>query len=186
MGVVENYLDLKSSKNFIQLSDELAGTENRIAVAKKDYNNVVKTLNTTIKKLQIIYWQECFDLNKLYILEQTDQVRRFLMLTLNKKNIVTKILIMCFIMINTFPVSSLAVVNPTADFYVNDYTGLLDRENENYIINANKSLYDQTGAQIVVVTISSLGNNSLEDYVTELFRNFGIGDKEKTMIFCYW
>lgn len=50
MVVVENYPDLKSSQNFIQLSDELAGTENRIAVARKDYNNAVKTFNTTIKK----------------------------------------------------------------------------------------------------------------------------------------
>lgn len=50
MVVVENYPDLKSSENFTQLSDELAGTENRIAVARKDYNNAVKILNTTIKK----------------------------------------------------------------------------------------------------------------------------------------
>ena len=50
MVVVENYPDLKSSENFKQLSDELAGTENRIAVARKDYNNAVKTLNTTLKK----------------------------------------------------------------------------------------------------------------------------------------
>ena len=50
MVVVENYPDLKSSQNFIQLSDELAGTENRIAVARKDYNNAVKTMNTTIKR----------------------------------------------------------------------------------------------------------------------------------------
>lgn len=50
MVVVENYPDLKSSENFKQLSDELAGTENRIAVARKDYNNSVKNLNTTIKK----------------------------------------------------------------------------------------------------------------------------------------
>lgn len=50
MVIVENYPDLKSSQNFMQLSDELAGTENRIAVARKDYNNAVKTLNTSIKK----------------------------------------------------------------------------------------------------------------------------------------
>ena len=50
MVVVENYPDLKSSQNFIQLSDELAGTENRIAVARKDYNDAVKDLNTSIKK----------------------------------------------------------------------------------------------------------------------------------------
>lgn len=50
MVVVENYPDLKSSENFRQLSDELAGTENRIAVARRDYNDAVKTYNTSIKK----------------------------------------------------------------------------------------------------------------------------------------
>lgn len=50
MLVVENYPDLKSSQNFINLSDELAGTENRIATARKDYNDVVKKYNTKIKK----------------------------------------------------------------------------------------------------------------------------------------
>lgn len=52
--VVENYPDLKSSQNFINLSDELAGTENRIATARKDYNDAVKEYNTKIKRfLQI-------------------------------------------------------------------------------------------------------------------------------------
>lgn len=48
--VVENYPDLKSSQNFINLSDELAGTENRIATARKDYNAAVKEYNTKIKR----------------------------------------------------------------------------------------------------------------------------------------
>ena len=50
MVVVEKYPDLKSSENFIQLSDELAGTENRIATARKDYNDAVKLYNVKIKK----------------------------------------------------------------------------------------------------------------------------------------
>ena len=49
MVVVENYPDLKSSQNFIQLSDELAGTENRIATARRDYNEAVKSYNLAIK-----------------------------------------------------------------------------------------------------------------------------------------
>ena len=48
--VVENYPDLKSSQNFINLSDELAGTENRIATARKDYNDAVKEYNTKKKR----------------------------------------------------------------------------------------------------------------------------------------
>ena len=50
LEVVENYPDLKSSQNFINLSDELAGTENRIATARKDYNDAVKEYNIKIKR----------------------------------------------------------------------------------------------------------------------------------------
>lgn len=49
MVIVENYPDLKSSENFIALQDELSGTENRIATARHDYNEVVKTYNTKIQ-----------------------------------------------------------------------------------------------------------------------------------------
>lgn len=48
--VRENYPTLSASPHFTQLMDELAGTENRIAVARNDYNDVVKKYNTTIKK----------------------------------------------------------------------------------------------------------------------------------------
>ncbi|MGC8819861.1 MAG: LemA family protein [Fervidobacterium sp.] len=48
--IVENYPTLKSDANFRQLMDELAGTENRIAVARKDYNESVREYNTLIKK----------------------------------------------------------------------------------------------------------------------------------------
>lgn len=48
--VVENYPDLKASENFIQLSDELAGTENRISTTRRDYNNAAREYNTRIKK----------------------------------------------------------------------------------------------------------------------------------------
>lgn len=47
--VVENYPDLKSDKTFIQLMDELTGTENRIAVARKDYNEEVTTYNVMVR-----------------------------------------------------------------------------------------------------------------------------------------
>lgn len=48
--IVENYPDLKASANFTQLADELAGTENRIATARRDYNEAVQTYNTAIRK----------------------------------------------------------------------------------------------------------------------------------------
>lgn len=50
LAVVENYPNLKADKSFIGLQDELAGTENRIAVARKDYNDSVRGLNATIRR----------------------------------------------------------------------------------------------------------------------------------------
>ncbi|MEA3471691.1 MAG: LemA family protein [Thermodesulfobacteriota bacterium] len=46
---VERYPDIKSNQNFIRLQDELAGTENRIAVERRRYNESVKTFNITIR-----------------------------------------------------------------------------------------------------------------------------------------
>ncbi len=49
MVVVEKYPDLKSNQNFMHLQDELAGTENRIAVERMRYNEAVKDYNQAIK-----------------------------------------------------------------------------------------------------------------------------------------
>jgi len=46
--IVENYPNLKSDQNFLRLQDELAGTENRIAVERKRYNDAVQDYNTYI------------------------------------------------------------------------------------------------------------------------------------------
>lgn len=62
--VVENYPNLKSDANFRQLSDELAGTENRIAVSRIDYNEVVKTYNTKIKSFPTVVMAGIFGFNE--------------------------------------------------------------------------------------------------------------------------
>lgn len=46
--VVENYPQLKSNENFLRLQDELANTENKIAVSRRRYNEVVQRYNTNI------------------------------------------------------------------------------------------------------------------------------------------
>jgi len=48
LAIVENYPQLKSNENFMRLQDELAGTENRIAVERKRYNDSVQDYNTYI------------------------------------------------------------------------------------------------------------------------------------------
>jgi LemA protein len=49
MVVVENYPNLKANENFMRLQDELAGTENRIAVERRRYNDAVQDYNTAIQ-----------------------------------------------------------------------------------------------------------------------------------------
>ena len=48
--IVENYPQLKSNENFLRLQDELAGTENRIAVERKHYNDTLQDYNTYIQQ----------------------------------------------------------------------------------------------------------------------------------------
>lgn len=48
LAIVENYPQLKSNENFLRLQDELAGTENRIAVERRNYNQALQDYNTFI------------------------------------------------------------------------------------------------------------------------------------------
>lgn len=54
LAVVENYPNLKADANFRRLQDELAGTENRIAVARMDYNNAVRRFNAAIRRFPTV------------------------------------------------------------------------------------------------------------------------------------
>ncbi len=54
LAIAENYPELKADANFRQLADELAGTENRIATARMDYNNAVQAYNTKIRKFPTV------------------------------------------------------------------------------------------------------------------------------------
>ncbi|MDD2621024.1 MAG: LemA family protein [Syntrophomonadaceae bacterium] len=54
--VVENYPNLKADANFRQLQDDLAGTENRIAVSRKDYNDAVQVYNARIKSFPTVVY----------------------------------------------------------------------------------------------------------------------------------
>ena len=101
------------------------------------------------------------------------------MSTLINNKTIFKILIIIAILLGLICPISNAVVSPTNEFYVNDYSNLLSRETKDYIIETNKKLHSSTGAQIVVVTIDSLQGQTLEIYATQLFREFGIGDKQK-------
>ena len=51
LAISESYPELKADQNFLNLQDELAGTENRLAVSRKDYNDAVSAYNITIRSV---------------------------------------------------------------------------------------------------------------------------------------
>ena len=50
LAVAENYPDLKANQNFLELQSQLEGTENRITVARKDFNDAAKSFNQSIRQ----------------------------------------------------------------------------------------------------------------------------------------
>jgi LemA protein len=60
LAVSENYPDLKSNQNFLALQSQLEGTENRIAVARRDYIEAVRVYNTQLKTFPGILWAATF------------------------------------------------------------------------------------------------------------------------------
>ena len=56
LAISENYPDLKSNANFLALQSQLEGTENRIAVARRDYIEAVRAYNTALRTFPTVIW----------------------------------------------------------------------------------------------------------------------------------
>ena len=56
LAITENYPDLKSNANFLALQSQLEGTENRIAVARRDYIEAVRAYNTSLRTFPTVLW----------------------------------------------------------------------------------------------------------------------------------
>ncbi|HBA83892.1 MAG TPA: LemA family protein [Verrucomicrobia bacterium] len=75
MVVVERYPDLKSNQNFLALQDELAGTENRISVERRRYNDAIREYNTAIRRFPASIFAGFFDFNRRNPFEAGDAAR---------------------------------------------------------------------------------------------------------------
>ncbi|HEY1706694.1 MAG TPA: LemA family protein [Rhizomicrobium sp.] len=56
LSITENYPDLKSNQNFLALQSQLEGTENRIAISRRDYNSAVQDYNTELRTFPGVLW----------------------------------------------------------------------------------------------------------------------------------
>ncbi len=60
LAIVENYPELRSSESFLRLQDQLEGTENRISVARQDYNTAVGQYNTLVRRFPTVITAKIF------------------------------------------------------------------------------------------------------------------------------
>ena len=78
-----------------------------------------------------------------------------------------------------FCAPALALLSPTADFYVNDSAGVLDEATERQIVEQNDGLYAACGAQIVVVTVNDTEGLGTAEYAYQLGNEWGIGSSSE-------
>jgi LemA protein len=76
LAIAEAYPELKSDQTFLRLQDELAGTENRIAVARRDYNEAVQQYNTLIRRFPTAVTAKVIGAAEREYFEVTDAVNR--------------------------------------------------------------------------------------------------------------
>lgn len=91
------------------------------------------------------------------------------------KLIAISILLILFVI----PTNVKAIKQATSNFYVNDYANVLSEDVEKHIMDNSVALYNADKTQIVVSVVESLEGMVIEDYALNMFRDFGIGDKEK-------
>lgn len=100
-----------------------------------------------------------------------------------KKIKISKLLICSlFLVLLTFSFTARATIQPpkpTSYKYLNDYTDTISEGNTKSIISIGKELEDKTGAQAIVVVVDSTNGVPIEDYAIKLFRDWGIGQKNK-------
>lgn len=78
-----------------------------------------------------------------------------------------------------FTTVAFAAVPAHTGEYSNDFAGVLTDETKSYINASGKTLEEASGAQLVVVTVASLENKTVDEYALELGRAWGVGGKEK-------
>jgi LemA protein len=76
LAIAENYPDLKANQNFIGLQDELAGTENRIAVARLRYNDAAKHYNAYIQQFPALIIARIFKFEKKPYFEAPEEAKK--------------------------------------------------------------------------------------------------------------
>lgn len=92
----------------------------------------------------------------------------------------SSLILVVLLLMGTFSVrAAINYPTPTSNKYLNDYAGVVNQKSANQIIALGNELEKQTGAQAIVVTVTTLEGVPIEDYANTLFRKWGIGQARK-------
>lgn len=94
------------------------------------------------------------------------------------RKIILPLLIICIVTIKNIALAAEIPAASAENFYAADFAGMIDTSTKEKILAMGNQLCAGCKAQVVVVTIDTLGDSSIEDYANALFRKWGIGDKE--------
>src|SRR4051812_16170497 len=68
---------------------------------------------------------------------------------------------------------------PVGDIYVQDFANILTASERAELINLGRSIEDQTTAQLAVLTVETIGDQTIEEFANKAFRQYGIGNKQE-------
>lgn len=94
------------------------------------------------------------------------------------KKVFALISVLILILSLSFSSFAISLPEPTNDFFVNDFVDIISSADESEIMKIGADLYEQTTAQVVVVTIDSLDGYDVDEFALELGRKWGVGSED--------
>lgn len=93
------------------------------------------------------------------------------------KKIRISAIVVLLVMILSLTAFAIDLPQPTNSFFVNDFANVINSDDENELLNIGADLYNQTTAQVVLVTVNSLDGYDVSEYALELGREWGVGSE---------
>src|SRR5262249_14861969 len=176
LAVSENYPDLKSNANFLALQSQLEGTENRIAVARRDYIDAVRAYNTALRTFPTVIWAKtAFSGKRRFGEAAHGEVLKFQKsTTVRRASILAAAVALSFAALVAF-----ALDYPTLTGRVVDQANVISAQSRGALETKLKELEDKSSIQLVAATVKSLQGGDIETYANGLFRFWKLGQAQK-------
>ena len=178
--VVERYPELKAGQNFLALQSQLEGTENRISVERKRFNDAALQFNALRRTFPGIFVADMMGFKEKAYFQADQGAAKAPTVKFSSWRRWPRVAFFFGILFLNFacPLSALEIP-ARPDGYVTDKAGLLSSQNKAKLEAFLRNYEQETSNQIVVTTFPSLDGESLEDFSIRLAEKWKIGKKGK-------